>query len=539
MAPPSAIDIVPVTDTESIIIEKPLSVGNVAARRAKAAALNTAVAPFANSDMFKGVSSQGKPLAKRWDHRISEECKARNPSSLKAAAKYLVKPDVISLGGGLPSSSYFPFESISAQVPTVPKFSEAEMLESSQTITVGKYDCAQGKGVYDLSVALNYGQCMGSPQLLRFVTEHTEIIHNPPYRDWQCSLTVGSTSSLDMALRIFTQRGDHVLVESYAFSSALETMHPLGLHPVGISMDAEGIIPSDLDDILSNWDPAAHNGAQKPFLLYTVPTGQNPTGSTQSVPRRKAIYAVAQKHDLYILEDEPYYFLQMQPYTSTPEPPAPPPTHSTFLKSLIPSYLSIDTDGRVMRLDSFSKVVAPGSRIGWITASAQICERAVRHCEVSMQFPSGLSQILLYKLLDESWGHSGYLDWLIHLRLQYTARRNNLVRACEAYLPADVASWTPPAAGMFHWIHIDFKKHPSLKENPERDILELEHEIFETAVECGTLVSKGSWFRADKGGVVKDMFFRVTFAAAPEEKVAIAIQRFGDALRKSFGLEEK
>lgn len=252
-----------------------------------------------------------------------------------------------------------------------------------------------------------------------------------------------------MALRMFATRGDYLLTEEYAFCSALETAAPMGIECLGVKMDDEGLLPSSMDSILANWDEE-QRGARKPFLLYTVPTGQNPTGATQSEQRRKDLYRCAQKHDLYILEDEPYYFLQMQPYTGPNAPDVPlPSSHEEFLSALAPSLLSMDIDGRVMRMDSLSKTIAPGTRTGWITASAQVVERFVRHSETSIQCPSGLSQLVLYKLLDETWGHAGYLDWLINLRLEYTKRRDSLVYACEEYLPKEVASWHAPAAGMF------------------------------------------------------------------------------------------
>lgn len=109
----------------------------------------------------------------------------------------------------------------------------------------------------------------------------------------------------------------------------------------------------------------------------------------------------------------------------------------------------MDIDGRVMRLDSFSKVIALGSRVGWITASEQIVKRFVWHSEVSTQNPSGISQLVVFKLLDEAWGLEGYLDWLVHLRMEYTKRRDNICHACEKYVPRKIASWTTPAAGMF------------------------------------------------------------------------------------------
>ena len=427
------IDIEGVTDVSAVVIPDPLidnlTVDGVPGKRAKAEAMPGGVAAHASSDMFKSPGCFEKPKAKRWDH--------------------LKIPGMISLGGGLPSSDYFPFENISVKIPTPPNFSEEQTRRTGQTVTMGKYDVSEGKDVYDLSIALNYGQATGSAQLLRFVTEHTEIVHQPPYSDWQCCLTAGSTSALDMAYRMFCTRGEYILSEEYTFATAVETATPLGIKIAGVKMDAQGLLPDDLDRVLEAWDKEARGGP-KPWLLYTVPSGQNPTGATQGSERRKSIYKMAQKHDLFILEDEPYYFLQMQPYTGPNAPEVPlPASHADFIKSLIPSYLSMDNDGRVLRLDSFSKVIAPGTRVGWVVGSEQIVERFIRHHEVSTQNPSGISQVVLFKLLDEAWGHGGYLDWLLHIRVEYTKRRDSICHACETSLPEQIISWNPPAAGMF------------------------------------------------------------------------------------------
>jgi len=345
-------------------------------------------------------------------------------------------------------------------------------------------------------------------------------------------MTVGSTSALDMALRMFTTRGSYIMSEEYTFVSAVETAIPMGVKCIGIKMDSEGLLPSSMDHILSTWDPAAHGGAERPWLLYTVPSGQNPTGATQGGQRRKEIYRIARKHDVYILEDEPYYFLQMDPYTPTTITTTPPSSHASFLSTLAPSLLSLDTDGRVMRLDSFSKVLAPGTRVGWITAAEQVVERFVRHQEVSTQNPSGVSQLVLYKLLEDAWGHAGYLDWLISLRGEYSKRRDNICDACEKFLPAEIASWNAPAAGMFHWIRIEWRRHPRAETT---SMLDIEEEIFQAGIERGVLSSKGSWFRAEADGG-DEMFFRMTFAAAGAEQVQEAIRRFGEGLRGVFGV---
>ncbi len=535
MSPPAAVDMQSATDTQLATFADRLSVNGVPSRRSRAPKLSGGIAAHTSSDMFKSPG-RGKPRAKRWDHRLTEESKARQPSSLKGATKYLAKPGLISLGGGLPSSQYFPIEYIEAKFPQAPHFSEQETQESGIVKRTGKYDIAEGNGIYDLHVALNYGLAAGSAQMLRYVTEHTEIVHHPPYQDWACCMTIGNTSALDLAYRMFVTRGDYILTEAYTFSSAAEAARPLGANWIGIAMDKEGLLPSSLDSVLTNWDPAAHNGKPRPWLLYIVPTGQNPTAATQSLKRRKDIYRMAQKHDLYILEDEPYYFLQMQPYTGHDAPNVPPPaSHDAFLKTLVPSLLSLDIDGRVLRLDSFSKVIAPGMRTGWITASEQIVERFMRHGEVSVQNPSGPSQIILFKLLEETWGHAGYLDWLINLRLEYTKRRDNICYACEKYLPKEVATWDAPMAGMFHWIKIDWSKHPAYGKT---SVLEVEDEIFQAAIERGALTSKGSWFRANLDDPGDEVFLRTNFASAPMEKVQEGVRRFGDALRAVFHLKQ-
>lgn len=479
-------------------------------------------------------------MAKRWDDLLSEESKSRTGSTLKETAKYLSVDGLISLGGGLPSSQYFPFESMDVRVPAPPNFTEEQTKTSGQNLHMGKHDYAEGKSLYDIHIAFNYGQATGSTQMLRFVTEHTEIVHNPPYADWNCCMTAGSTSSLDMALRMLCNRGECILSEEYTFVAAVETALPMGVPVFGVGMDAEGLRADSLDEILTNWDPQTR-GHKKPHVLYTVPTGGNPTGTTQSAQRRRDVYAVAQKHNLYIIEDEPYYFLQMNEYHRDPTrtPPQQPETHEEFINSLVPSYTSIDTDGRVMRLDSFSKVLTPGSRCGWITASEQMVHRYVQHSNVSTQNPSGIAQLVLYKLLDEGWGHGGYLDWLVHMRREYSNRRDILVRACDEFLPKSICHWVPPVAGMFHWIAVDWRKHPSLvgaADAGKKDMLRIEDQIFLDGIEQNkVLVAKGSWFRAEQDGG-SEMFFRTTFAAASEEQIREAIRRLGHTLRTSFQL---
>ncbi|KAK1752378.1 pyridoxal phosphate-dependent transferase [Echria macrotheca] len=525
--------------------ESRVSMADVAARRAKAGRLIAGAAAYSDTDMFKGPSA-GKPRARRFDHHLSAESAIREPCVLKQAAKHLKKPGLISLGGGLPCAENFPIASLSMHIPLAPHFSEEATVRNGVDVTVGKYDAAAGIAEYDLATALNYGQANGSPQMNRFVAEHTEIAHNPPYADWRSCLTVGSTAALEQALRMLCDRarGDAIITEEYSFSTAVETAMPLGVKVFGVEMDGEGLLPESMDELLTTWDETAR-GARKPHVLYTVPSGQNPTGATQGERRRRDIYAVASKHDIYILEDEPYYFLQMPPYRRGQSVVAKPDENvDDFLAGLVPSLLSMDVDGRVMRMDSFSKVVVPGSRLGWVTASEQMIERYIRHAEVCNQGPSGFSQVLMHKLLDEQWGHEGYFRWLMHLRGEYTRRRNALLDACEDFLPREVTSWQAPMAGMFHWIKVDHTQHPLFTSpsamvrtgDPGARILQIEEAIFEKCIANGVLVGRGSWFRAEHGRPPRGLFFRTTFAAATPENMREAISRFGAAVREVYGM---
>ncbi|PHH78284.1 hypothetical protein CDD82_3140 [Ophiocordyceps australis] len=505
------------------------AIGQVLSRRARAGKLVAGVAAASDSDMFKGPQT-GKPKALRWDEHLSLESLRRRPCTLKQAAKHLKKPGLISLGGGLPAAEHFPFDEIAFKAPVTAPFSKKQVVD----VTIAKYGGQHQDGAYDLSTALNYSQSTGSAQMMRFITEHTEIVYRPPYADWRVCQTIGSTGALEQALRMFCDkdRGDSVLTEEFSFSTALETIAPLGIKAYGVAMDEQGLLPDAMDQMLNDWHQGTR-GARKPHVLYTVPCGQNPTGATQGLERRKAIYRVAQKHDVFILEDDPYYFLQMQPYKGRDNNEQSAPAHvEQFLSSLLPSLVSMDVDGRVLRMDSFSKVLAPGSRAGWVVGSEQVIERYQRHAEVASQGPSGFSQVILHKLLDETWGHQGYLEWLMHLGREYTKKRNALLAACEDHLPRDIVSWNAPEAGMFMWLKVDYTQHPRAK---QQSLEAIEEEIFNACVAGGVLVARGSWFLTDKEKGSSGLFFRVGFAAASASAMNEAIKRVGQAVRASFG----
>ena len=386
----------------------------------------------------------------------------------------------------------------------------------------------------DLTTALQYGTAQGYPPLYAFIRAFTqENLHpNVPYNGGpEVILTCGSTDGFAKSLEAFSNIWDEerdwirdrpaMLCEEFAYMNAIQAAAPRGLAVVPVKIDDEGMLaygPGGLADVLENWDK--YKG-RRPHLMYTVTMGQNPTSGLLSITRRRQIYKICQKYDILIIEDDPYWYLQ---YPSANElsikargkPVSPnyfPPGHNyqtssnvgpckssgfDFLDSLVPSYLSVDTDGRVIRLDTFSKTVAPGCRLGWITAQPAFIEKIQRITETSTQQPSGFVQSLVAELImgpsgasgdpgkggskdGSGWKADGWVRWLEGLRGNYERRMQVMATTLEdgKYLVShsskldedfEVVSKTQlydfayPMAGMFLWLRAHFETHPLFKQ---------------------------------------------------------------------------
>lgn len=489
-----------------------------------------------------------KPEAKDLSHLLSEEAKSRKNSPLKGAFKYYGKPGMTFLGGGLPLSECFPIHKITADIPNppFPGGVKAGIEDDKKTVVeIHKRAELNDKSIDDieLSRSLQYGLTEGQKEMLSFLKDHTELIHKVPYNDWNIITTVGNTEAWDSTLRTFVKRGDAILVEEFSFSSALETAHAQGVVTVPVPMDSKGILPEALDKQLDQWV------GPKPKLLYTIPTGQNPTGSSLSNERREAIYKIACKHDFIIVEDEPYYFLQMDEYTTDilARGAKKVQDHDQFLEALVKSFISIDVEGRVLRLDSFSKVLAPGLRLGWIVGQDRLLERILRLHEVSIQAPAGLTQSITNGLL-QRWGQKGYLDWLIQLRAEYTLKRDVAIDSVRKFFPSEVISFVPPVAGMFFTVLFDAAKHPKFATEYNSDPLEVEKAVYEQALKQGCLMIPGSWFLVNgvtnppqpelppNPATKNSFFFRGTYAAVSAEQLVVGLENFGKAVKIEFGL---
>lgn len=490
-----------------------------------------------------------KPQAKDLSHLLSVEAKSRKESNLKAAFVYKADPSIAFLGGGLPLPSFFPFDNVTADTPKPPFKNtivhDVNALQEDELtkVHIPKDPSRAGKNDLPLAQTLQYGLSGGAQCLVDFIKEHTEMTHSIPYKNWDICATTGNTNAWDSVLRTFTNAGDSILCEEFSFSSAIECAHGQQIKVIPAKVDLEGLLPEALEDQLNNWV------GPKPKLLYTIPTGQNPTGGNMPADRREAVYKICQKHDILIIEDEPYYFLQMDEFQQDKAARnySQLEDHDTFLKGLVSSYLNFDTDGRVLRLDSYSKVLAPGTRFGWIVAQDAFIERFLRLHEVSIQFPCGFTQSILYGMLSR-WGQAGYLDWLINLKKEYSIKRDGAMDAMESYMPKEVAEWIAPTAGMFFWFQIDGSKHPEFASKFNSDPTKLELHLYEQGVQNKALLIPGQWFRSEdvteppqkplpQTEAEKSLlFFRGTYAAVPNETVDEGVKRFAEVVKREFQL---
>jgi kynurenine/2-aminoadipate aminotransferase len=230
--------------------------------------------------------------------------------------------------------------------------------------------------------------------------------------------------------------GDSILIENPTYTGCLSFLKTLKCDLADVATDAYGLVPEALDDMLANWpksNPSGKKDQARPKLLYVIPTGGNPTGATATLERKQAIYNICSKYDVIILEDDAYYFLQ-------------------FGQERIPSYFSLDVDGRVMRCDSMSKILSAGLRIGWISGPKPLLERINMHTMVTNLQPSGVPQVMAYQLLEE-WGYDGFYKHIDEVAAFYKEKRDEFVECLEKRMKGR-AEWVVPNAGMFVWLNL-------------------------------------------------------------------------------------
>ncbi|KAI0371670.1 PLP-dependent transferase [Pilatotrama ljubarskyi] len=482
-------------------------------------------------------------------HHLSSEARMRKPNPMKAIWKLTRrKPNMVSLANGDPHFSLYPIRRVEFEMASVEEadpvatWRKAGPSAPSTKFVSSSYEpCA-----LPLQTALQYSHGAGLPDAQRVVTELTNYYHSPP--DHICTLSLGNSDAIAKCFRILGEPGDYFLADEFSFSSITNAPLSQGIKWVGVKMDDGGMIPEELEKVLTNWNPAR---GRRPHVLYIVPCGQNPTGSTLSVERRRQIYEIAQRFDLVIIEDDPYYYLQYDSPSSSATSSSTP---------FVPSLLSLDTDGRVLRIDSFSKIMAPGMRLGWITSSPLFHEHLVSYTDSSTHHPHGFGQMLITEMLSgpNGWGIDGFDRWVRSLRDEYHRRRDLFLDLFEREVASTgLAKASPPEAGMFLWIRVEIERHPRYRADLRRlsgdstaartNVAQLMEELFERCLDSGLVIMPASIFALSADPKYDDVedpvedrlnYLRATFAGT-EEAMEQGLAILGQTLREFFADEQK
>ena len=240
-------------------------------------------------------------------HHLNSVSRGRFPSPLKDIIKYMAIDGMVSLAGGLPHPSLFPFTDLNVSVQT------QQSLSPSSTAAVPSPEIlhvpSQSTDAHrmSLSTAMQYGSGHGDVTLRTWAAEFTRTLLNPAYDNWEILLNAGNTDGWGKVVRLLCEPGDFILCEEHTYPSAQAVWAPMGCKAAPIAMDGRVMRADALDRMLSEWSTER---GKKPHLLYLVPVGSNPTGSTMDGERKKDIYDVCVKHDIVICEDDPYYFFQ-------------------------------------------------------------------------------------------------------------------------------------------------------------------------------------------------------------------------------------
>ncbi|KAG5882938.1 hypothetical protein JTB14_008900 [Gonioctena quinquepunctata] len=351
-----------------------------------------------------------------YSHFITARSSRRRPALTREIAKrqYNASKDFISMAEGVPNELTFPFECITIK-----------MKDGSEFDIKGQ----------ELTSSLQYIPSQGYPPLVKSVKEFMQKIHNLQNSDrYETVITGGSQDAMSKALEMILDEDDSILVQDPYYAGTEAILKPFNVNVIGVEQDHNGLIPKKLIEALENCKKyTEEGGGNMPKVIYLNPTASNPSGTTIPTERKKEIYKICCDYNLIILEDDAYFFVH-------------------FLDKQPVSFLSLDTQGRVLRLDSMSKVLSSGLRLGWVTGPKKLVHQIEMHISSCTLHSSVLSQVILEKLFQQ-WGIDGLLSYFEKVRSFYRVRRDNTLASMEKHLK-NLCEWEIPTGGMFIWFKV-------------------------------------------------------------------------------------
>ncbi len=335
-------------------------------------------------------------MALDWQGLFAERFRVSRESPIRDLLRFSSMPDLISLAGGYPAPELFPVDA----------FREA-------------FDAVLAN---DARAALQYGPAEGYLPLREFLVDRMALSGVKAVPE-ELLITNGSQQGLDLLARLFVDPGSTVVVENPSYVGGLQAFNSYQARYAVIPTDDEGMQVERLEALLAE-------GRLRPRLIYVLPNFQNPSGVTLSLERRQRLLELSYRHGIPILEDDPYGELRYE-------------------GKRLPSLKSMDTEGHVIYLGTFSKILVPGLRLGWAVAPREVIQLMVKGKEASDLHTSYLAQRATCEVC-----RRGLLDGHIaRMKSVYRRRRDTMLRALEKHLP-DGAGWSHPQGGLFLWVRL-------------------------------------------------------------------------------------
>lgn len=366
------------------------------------------------------------------------------PSAIREILKFTADPEVISFAAGNPAPEAFPTQKISEISAQI--FSEEPIN------------------------ALQYSVTEGYPKLRKWLED--DLRAKNIFKDGDMLIvTAGAQQAIEVTAKILCNEGDVIICENPSFIGSLNSFRSYGVKLIGVSMDEQGMKPDELEAVLK--------ANPKTKFIYTIPNFQNPTGNTTTLERRKEVLALAKKYGVYVLEDNPYGALR-------------------FAGEDVPCYKELDDSKNVIYAGTFSKVLAPGLRVGYLCADAEMVSKAVVGMQTSTVHTNIWAQILAYRFVTE-------VDFNEHIKgLQeiYRGKYQRMADALAANLP-DFVQLSKPQGGLFIWATI-----------PEKFDM---NKFCVEAVKRKVAVVPGNAFNSDENEVSHS--FRINFSTPTNEQI--------------------
>jgi len=393
----------------------------------------------------------------------ADSIKGLKSSKIRELMKMASKPGIISLGGGMPDSVNLPFDSVKE---IINQWSDKRAID-----------------------ALQYGATKGFTSLLEKIKERIVEKKGISMEGQDIIITTGSQQALALVSKLFLNPGDTVIVEIPSFIGAIAAFYSFMGGLEGVEVDEKGIIIEDLEKKLEHLKKL---GKEVKFI-YTIPNFNNPSGITLSIDRRKRLLEVANRYEIPIVEDDPYGDFYFTGDENDYRP----------IKSL-------DDSGTVLYLGTFSKVLSPGIRLGWIIAREDI----IAKLELQKQSFDACTP-LLSQVIAEDYMKRGYIEsYIVKMRKIYKTKRDAALKALERYMPPEV-KWTKPEGGFFVWVTLPEGMDPE--------------ELFKRTVEKNVAFVTGDAFLPEN---YKNRYIRLSYSNISVEDIDKGIRIIAETIRE-------